>query len=139
MQSYSESRIFPLSYIRSMRVVARLVELLPDLVDKEPIRCHEIARLARRALERAEPHLTVMVYDGHYGPVEHSWLVIQDDDSTPCILDPYACSRLPQVQLIAPNLGHALPYRVGKPRDDIKSHAVLDLWSVYSVEIPDHR
>lgn len=130
MQSYSEREIFDPKYILCMRLVERLVERLPDKVHGDPLRCHEVARIALDVIEKSFD-VRVAVLDGHYGPVEHSWLLLQSRDPKKMhvILDPYAVGRLPPVQLVSVNLGHAALYRVGNQRDDIRAEVLLELAS----------
>jgi hypothetical protein len=64
--------------------------------------------------------------DGHYGAVNHSWLMTKTPHA-PKILDVYSVGRLPQVQLlvIAPATLHTQLFRPGPDRTDIRT-AVVD-------------
>lgn len=123
MISYSKRKVFSdreLDLWRRARVLVSAVDLgLPELEGKE-LRCHELARVVGRILDLA-------VIDGHYGCIEHSWLVIEPAQLgvLPFVLDVYAPGQAPQVQLLDMNivLGHRDLYRPGDRRTDI-------LWDV---------
>jgi len=83
------------------------------------LRCHEIARAVGAVLE-------LEVVDGHYGRVEHSWLLTplawaRDSGRPQAILDVYVPGRLPMVALVDPHfaLPEAHGYTPGTLRDDI--------------------
>lgn len=76
------------------------------------LRCHELARAVHLVVYEHAHKL--LVIDGKCGPIEHSWLYLEDH----VILDPYAPGRLPAVQLVDLVVGTA--YKPGAPRDDIR-------------------
>lgn len=130
MKSYSEEEIFNEKAIKALKTAQGVVERLSD-----GLRCHEVARIVRAVLRR-DGHVAWIV-DGHYGPVEHSWLLVSgrkedDHDHAYVILDPYAVGRLPIVQLVSPSLGlhtlyrplEKLPLFASVEREDIK-HEVI--------------
>lgn len=124
MRSYSETEVFTTSMLRALAAAEQTVAFIPDRVSKKTTRCHEVARVVEKRLVLAEIQgLHIHVYDGHYGPVEHSWLVLTEKKIV-VVLDTYAVGRLPQVQLLTPSLGHADLYRAGEPRGDIRDRDV---------------
>lgn len=121
MQSYSATDVFSVTLRNLMlRIEATLSKMADDLPSRQVVRCHEVVQAFHMLLtiERWETEL----FDGHYGPVEHSWLVITDPyRSRKFILDIYSVGRLPMVQLLVPDLGHAALYRPGELRKDIRT------------------
>lgn len=113
MRSYSERKVFPAKTLRALKFAQHFVKQVVAF-DFE-IRCHELARAVHLAL--AEFGIDSEIIDGHYGAVEHSWLMIGH-----VILDVYAVGQMPQVQLITaiPGLDLFRLYRVGAQRCDIK-------------------
>lgn len=104
MKSYHEEHHFDEAAVSLWRAACRLVEALPDPEPgEEPWRCHEIVRVVGKLLER-ETGEALIVVDGKYGHVSHSWLLYKKAGYCPVILDVYACGRLPQVQLVALDL-----------------------------------
>lgn len=97
------------------------VAFLPDSIDPETIRCHELAR----ALTQQLPGMHRLV-DGRYGQVDHSWIELPLGGAG-YILDVYAVGRLPQVQLLQkhPFLEAVTAlYKPGSPRNDIRRNVV---------------
>lgn len=107
---------------RSLLDLARLlVDLVPS--DEFPdVRCHELARAIGGVLG-------VTHADGHFGHVEHTWLLPE----TGVILDPYFPGVLPQCVLIDAFGLHPLTalYRPDVPRDDIDQELVARLRAVF--------
>jgi hypothetical protein len=137
MQGYAEYTIFTEYQCGLYRRAVDLVDRLPT--DKT-LRCHELARAVGRKLD-------LEVVDGHYGIVEHTWLMAPKlyrriYDSTDCaILDVYTPGQMPVVQLI--DAWTVLPesriYVEGDERDDIdegKVYSILALWHDQQVAIP---
>ena len=89
------------------------------------LRCHELAR----AIHHVIGDRTLVVVDGHCGPVEHSWLRCADG----VIIDAYVPGRLPSVQIVDTIV--AGPYRPGPERRDIRGEIVDQL----IVEMRDAR
>jgi hypothetical protein len=63
----------------------------------------------------------VIVIDGKYGPVEHSWLRCHNGT----VLDVYVPGQLPSVQLVDSMM--SMKYVAGKPRTDIDQKIVQQL------------
>jgi hypothetical protein len=119
---------------------SRLIESIPDeFADENKLRCHELARAIGDFFD-------IPVTDGKYGSIEHSWCWTrkhQSGDSPRNILDVYAISRLPMVQLVdygsfgcwaIPNrdLYKCYPF----PRNDIKFeivNALIAIWKTSKV------
>lgn len=126
MISYSQtSGVFTPHMLKSLTLAKRYVGYLPNKIGKRVTRCHEVARVVAEYLDTAEDlkGLKIEIYDGHYGPMEHSWLVLRDrfkGATYVAVLDTYAVGRLPQVQLVSTSVGHALLYEAGDPRKDIR-------------------
>lgn len=121
MRNYAEMELFTLRALAQLEWAERVVRYIPDL-KQGWIRCHEVARIVRNCLD---PNRDMLVKDGCFGIVDHSWLVIADGDHR-FILDPYAIGRLPQVQLIDPFVPGVLSrmYRAGRERNDINERLV---------------
>jgi hypothetical protein len=115
MITYAERACFRAAHLRLLARVETYVARVSNSWGNE-LRCHELARAVHVVAESAHK-LTVI--DGKCGPIEHSWLYL--DDSV--ILDPYAPGRMPAVQLVDLVVGTA--YRPGDPRNDIRQ-AVVD-------------
>ena len=81
------------------------------------LRCHELARAIRRVIGDR----TLLVVDGHCGPVEHSWLRCADG----VIVDAYVPGRLPSVQIVDSIVAGL--YRPGPARRDIRRAIVTRL------------
>lgn len=105
-----------------------IVEAIPNTVNGELVRCHEVARIVASILN-------LWVQDGFYGYVDHSWCWTREPpkefigmSNMPNILDPYCVGSLPQVRLLAggstslPHTGTS--YRMGLPRTDINQKFV---------------
>jgi len=124
--SYSEVHIFRPPQLRAFRLATAVVYNVqdPDL----KIRCHEIVRAVWNVLaSRQIKDIKIRIVDGHYGDIEHSWLMLDND-----VLDVYCCGALPMVQLIAPQVRDMPPlkfiYRPSLyPRDDIRQDVVEQL------------
>jgi hypothetical protein len=145
MRSYSETDVFPRPILELFTMAHFAVSGLPDCdAAHELLRCHEVARIIERRLrrqldkhgyliieEKAAPPLKlhIEVVDGHYHHIEHSWLIVGLHAPT-YILDVYAVGRMPQVQLLTPDLGHAALFRPGPWRTDIRRDVVEALTSV---------
>lgn len=128
MRSYSEREIFTKKEVLLMRGAATFVDaLMPEdemgkLVE---LRCHELARVIGTIMQ-------LSWVDGHYGAVEHSWLLLPPGvrGFSRGILDVYAVARLPMVQLIDVNSigpNQRQSYRDGPTRRDIDEPLVAHL------------
>ena len=128
MNSYS-LKIFSGADAQYLKHATALIDRLPssylaeNLFEKKlhVVRCHELARAVGRMFG-------LMVIDGKYGAVDHSWLM-----PGPHILDVYAVGRLPQVQLVSIEtlLPHGM-YRIGPTREDIDTafvQEIVDFWT----------
>lgn len=110
MRGYSAEKVFsPRAQIMRGRA-AEIVTILP-----EGLRCHEVARIIHIKLDNVG-----IVVDGHYGMVDHTWLVIPNYTDSEVILDCYTVGRLPPVQLVTMDVGLGVDYRPGPERTDIK-------------------
>jgi len=127
MRSYS-FKCFTLEDLEFWARATHLVEAIPDTMDK-PIRCHEVARAVGRILD-------LPVVDGHYGAVDHSWLMTRTRSNKPKILDVYSVGRLPQVQLLVldPGTSHTTIFRPGPYRTDIRNDVVEHMVGFFLVE-----
>lgn len=97
---------------------AAIVEALPDL---EGLRCHEVARVVGAVL-------SLEVQDGHYGHIQHSWLLVyQAGELRPFVLDPYCVGRLPIVQLVDIHMNLPRVYLACCPRTDINEQQIREL------------
>lgn len=124
MITYAERACFrPLHLLLLARVDA-YVARVSDAWGRD-LRCHELAR----AVYRVVGDTTIVVVDGHCGPVEHSWLRLSDGT----ILDAYAPGRLPAVQMVDAIVAAA--YRAGPPRRDVRRDVVDQL----VLEMRGHR
>lgn len=92
----------------SYRLAKRVVETLPEEIEGQPLRCHEVARVVSHFIPGR-------VVDGRCGPYDHSWLILGD-----FILDPYAIGSYPLVQLADPYCLIKRHYVEGAPRDDVR-------------------
>jgi hypothetical protein len=116
MKSISEREYMSPEARHLLELAQMAVKMLPDAMDPEGIRCHELARAVARQLQRG------FVVDGTYAHVDHSWieLPISHDGY---ILDVYAVGRLPQVQLLQKHLllqKQTLLYMGGHARTDLR-------------------
>ena len=109
MITYAERSCFHQAHKRALTIVQDLVARVSDAWGNE-LRCHELARAVHRVLDDG----TIIVVDGHCGPVEHTWLRFSDGT----ILDPYVPGRMPAVQIIDAFV--AIAYRAGEARRDIR-------------------
>lgn len=114
MITYAERSCFHPSHLGALTRAQELVARVSSTWGNE-LRCHELARAVQRTLGDN----TLVVVDGHCGPVEHSWLRFSDG----AILDPYVPGRLPAVQIVDAIV--AVAYRVGVPRLDIR-RSIID-------------
>lgn len=125
-KSYAYREIFVNPVERDLFwLVSRLVDGLKsyDEADHVPgrltaeVRCHELAR----AVAKLQPGL--LVVDGKFGAVDHSWLVLIEWPRH--IIDVYTPGSIPQVQLIHA-MSWSLParYYPGPARDDIREDVV---------------
>lgn len=148
MKSYSERCVFLPSVIRLHRYLSKVIERLDcgthfqgqQLRSIRELRCHELTRAVQRFTEHgAVPyHPSMLLFDGKYASVNHSWLEIQaiGPGASLYILDVYAVGRLPQVQILDTTfqLPHRENYKVGERRDDIDMDIVglvyLDLMAI---------
>jgi len=112
--TYAERVCFRKEHLRLLTRVEAYVGRVSSSWGNE-LRCHELVR----ALVVYESAHKLLVIDGKCGPIEHSWLYLDDH----VILDPYAPGRFPAVQLVDLVVGTA--YRPGTPRGDIRQ-AVVD-------------
>lgn len=136
MRSYAERTIF---HETAMAIWADAVDLVARISKHygNEVRCHELARAARRALQDLNArkltaaNAELLLYDGRLWSIEHSWLVYHwRDDVAPkrFILDVYCPGRIPQVQLIdGDHFAIARGYERGPVRDDIKQSMVEQL------------
>lgn len=113
MITYAERVCFQPSHLRLLTCVEMYVARVSNGWGNE-LRCHELARAVRRVVADR----TLVVVDGHCGPVEHSWLRC----SNGVILDAYTPGRLPAVQLVDPLVGPM--YRPGSLRRDVRQPIV---------------
>jgi len=124
MISYSEKKIFGEQVVDAFHIAERAVAKVEDPMLE--IRCHEIARAVFNILK--DDHIqAIKVMDGHYGSIEHSWIMVGND-----VLDVYCCGALPMVQLIAPQVRDMPPIKfIYRPslyrRDDIREDVVEQL------------
>ena len=99
--------------LRAYRAATLVVDaILSDFEDDDEtwLRCHEVARVVLRFLEPGWE-----VVDGHYGSVEHSWLLREG-----VILDVYAVGRLPMVHLVGGHWSSLGAYVLGPVRTDVR-------------------
>src|SRR5688572_1954048 len=136
MIGYSAENIFTQSELELHRQATTFVSDIPNDLGFE-VRCHELVRAVAVFLEACRPRLHIV--DGHFGAVEHSWLVALPEAGFPgyrhIILDVYAVGSLPLVQLIeAGSLGirDARDYREGATRDDINPDHVTAILIAHS-------
>jgi hypothetical protein len=114
MITYAERSCFHPSHLRMLARAQEIVARVSEAWGNE-LRCHELAR----ALQRVLGDNTLVVVDGHCGPIEHSWLRFSDG----AILDPYVPGRLPAVQIVDAIVSVA--YRPGEMRRDIR-RSIID-------------
>lgn len=151
MKSYTE-REFLHRHRWTLDAMFEVIEAVPHL-DKlgREVRCHELARVATHVLlhdrRRFDYDRHIMqgngkfpvigrtdfrYVDGHYGPADHSWVVVDDgkpyhDDA---ILDVYAVGSLPPVQLLYGGFifrAQRLAFKPGEERGDIREDVIDDL------------
>lgn len=123
MIGYSGTKVFD---SEAMKLLHRAESMVAAIPDEEGLRCHEVARAVGRSLG-------LKVVDGKYGPVDHSWILIERPMRRPFILDPYAVGRLPVVQLVDNywNLPHWAWYTDCGERDDVDEKTVLELMEIF--------
>lgn len=94
MQGYTERVIFTRQEIRVWKMATEMVNRLPDPLESNEIRCHELARAVGQVLGLDHS-------DGKFGFVEHSWLrTCPDVKGRSNILDVYAVGMVPMVMLV---------------------------------------
>jgi len=121
MMGYSATDVFTKKEQVLLSMAKVLVECLPEIPG---LRCHEVARAVGTVLG-------LETQDGHYGPVEHSWLVVppRSMGRGPGVLDVYSVGSLPTVRLCDGFLllPYAKEFQPGIPRQDIDEGLVMDL------------
>lgn len=141
MIGYAETDVFGSWELERLNFATRLIAWLrPDQMDlgSEPLRCHELTRAVAHIMRRdLTGGADILVQDGQYGMVEHSWLwlkppIQQHHGLVTSVLDVYAVARLPQVQLVSMQvLGtrrvNGSAYLVGPDRTDINDRVVNGL------------
>lgn len=135
MRGYSESEVFSEHEVRAHDAARRLVDGWPHARLVHPdgcehwVRCHELARAARRALGALlMPLAGVRVVDGKYGGVDHSWIEWHSSRGCRRVLDVYAVGQLPQVQLVDAGrllASHGAAYVAGADRQDVDHDVVI--------------
>lgn len=137
--------------LEAFRLAQQVVRELPFAAFGSFLRCHEVTRAVAHVLAKAFPELTMQVMDGHFGCVEHTWILIPPGDRTRLItephrqithrlpnglvwggwiLDPYRPGHLPPCQLL--DLRCALPGYVGGPaRTDVREDVIAHLLQVW--------
>ncbi len=101
MLGYSYTTVFSQHEIDLYNRATKIVENIPEAVNGEVLRCHEVTRVISTLI--GLPYT-----DGKFGAVEHSWLwtsTARDGEYPGNILDVYCVGRLPMVQLI----GYGIP------------------------------
>lgn len=129
MNGYSATMVFKTNEIKIWKDATEAVQAIPE---NTHLRCHELVRAIGIYLFEAKP--APLVCDGHFGMVEHSWLLIPPPSGYPghrhIILDVYAVGSMPMVQLIdAGSLGirEARQYKEGPARRDIDEKMIETL------------
>lgn len=131
MKGYAEAEIFKPREIELFKTATTLIEYVPDKVNGEVVRCHELARAFSKLLD-------IPYEDGRYCFIEHTWLwtrplerafATSEKWELPPLLDVYMPGQMPQVQLLDV-MSHAMPheYRPGLPRDDIDEEIVEGIY-----------
>lgn len=126
-------------------VTQAIVDRLPETIDGELVRCHEIARVVAELLSMSDDFGDLIVVDGKFGVHDHSWIRMDQDGRGCLILDPYAMGRIPMVQVIdldammvpyrresaCDRCGAPNPwlYREGPVRDDVRHEVITALRS----------
>ena len=149
MIGYSATDVFSRDALDALRWAEAVVDVMPERVDGEVLRCHEVARAvwfllracASASTEKNEAIYRSTVVDGRFGYHDHSWIALEDATRQRgglCVLDPYAIGRLPTVQLVDqdclalayhPSRDNDSPwrYRVGPERRDVRWDVVASL------------
>lgn len=125
MIGYSATDVFSAQQQKLLRMATDIVESLPEEDHlRRVLRCHEVARAVAPCLG-----VPAIVIDGHFGSVDHSWIVLSDRPTlhSSTILDPYCVARLPAVQLCSMHYTVPNAYRPGPKRDDIRDGVVESL------------
>jgi hypothetical protein len=136
MRGYAEIEVFDPSDIELLRRATSYVDRMPGKIDDRYVRCHELTRALAHLLSGVilvwqpgtidvERLSHVIVVDGHYGSIEHSWLVTPKRR----ILDPYVPGALPQVQLVDPYVPRNTYREMGLARADIRKDVIERLIS----------
>lgn len=123
MIGYSATEVFTPVEQNLLRCATSYVEMITD----NDYRCHEITRAVGIVLDYLrvfENRPIVIVIDGTYGAVDHSWLVLRRPDRR-VILDCYSVASLPIVQLVDPFGPMESLYHAKDDRDDI-DEAIVD-------------
>lgn len=127
-------RVFHGTELHAFLEITKWVELVKEtsIEYDDRFRCHELVRALHHQLMK-QMMINTLVADGHYGAVDHSWLVFApraDKMHGAVILDCYAVGQLPMVQLLDPfgpkqSLFYPLdPNYYSQQRDDIRFDAV---------------
>jgi hypothetical protein len=136
VKGYADCEIFNVREKTALRAATALVRLVPEAIDGEAVRCHELARAVGRMLGLEH-------CDGRYGFVEHTWLWTEPFDLErhappwilPNVLDVYVPGSLPQVQLV--HMGSTgLPpryYLTNLPEPQVREDVVAELVKRFSV------
>jgi hypothetical protein len=138
VKGYSESEVFLPHEVRLWQAVTKLVEGLPE-DPKFQVRCHELARaVAIYCLKNSIYPRGLVVVDGKFGGVEHSWVEATRftwERRKRIILDVYAVGTLPMVQLIdfegSIGLYSARRYIEGTKRTDIDRQMIERLMDAF--------
>ena len=130
MKSYAEWELFDARELALLEQATQLVAQAPGSFDGQFVRCHELARAVGLRLD-------LLVCDGAFGFVEHTWLWTCPPDANligqappwmlPNILDVYVPGSLPQVQLVHQSTGLPARYRSDSPREDVRQDVVMAL------------
>lgn len=125
-EGYAYRDVFTTQELAIYDQACDLVARVPYAIEGAPVRCHELARaIASR--------LGLTFQDGCYGMVEHSWLWLTplvQLAPLPKILDAYVPGRVPQVQLVDPDVHLPFEYRKGPCRTDIDPRVIRVLLGV---------
>ncbi len=101
MLGYLYTNVFTQFEIDFYKRAVQLVDKIPESVNGNLLRCHEVTRAVATILG-------LPFTDGEFGAVEHSWLwttIDLDGEYPGNILDVYCIGRLPVVQLV----GYGVP------------------------------
>ena len=121
MKGYSEKELFTKDAKSCLEMAQKIIDSIDNEWNtKDELRCHEVARVCYELIYKK--YSNIVVVDGVYGSVNHSWLVVERK----FILDVYAIGRLPQVQLVHPWVPgiHDDEYSEREERNDIDDDLV---------------